>query len=73
LAWRALPAVAQAPVLRYWLRQLGLRMPSDARLQAWLRQFREVHALGHDRAVRLRHVDVWIVVQRGRVTVVNAS
>jgi tRNA(Ile)-lysidine synthase len=72
-AWRALPAVAQAPVLRYWLRQLGLRMPSDARLQAWLRQFREVHALGHDRAVRLRHVDVWIVVQRGRVTVVNAS
>lgn len=73
LAWRALPAVRQAPVLRYWLRQLGLRMPADARLQAWLRQFREVHALGHDRAVRLRHVDVWIVVQRGRVAVVNAS
>lgn len=71
-AWRALPAVRQAPVLRYWLRQLGLRMPADARLRAWLRQFREVHALGHDRAVRLRHADVWIVVRRGRVTIVDA-
>lgn len=71
VAWRALPTIRQAPVLRYWLRQLGLRMPADARMQAWLRQFREVHALGHDRAVRLRHADVWIVVRRGRVAVVD--
>src|SRR5690606_36112663 len=54
-AWRALPATRQAPVLRHWLQRLGLRMPTDARLQDWLRQLRGVHALGHDRAVRLRH------------------
>jgi len=66
-AWRALPAPRQAPALRCWLRGLGLRMPTEARLRAWLRQLREVHALGHDRAVRLRHEDVWIMVRRGRV------
>jgi tRNA(Ile)-lysidine synthase len=71
-AWRALPAVRQGLLLRYWLRQLGLRMPTDARLQSWLRQLRGVHALGHDRNVRLRHGDVWIVVQRGRVRIVDA-
>jgi len=72
LAWRALPAVRQGPVLRYWLRRLGLRMPADARLQAWLRQLRGVHALGHDRNVRLRHGEVWIVVHRGRVRILDA-
>ena len=66
-AWRALPAPRQAPVLRHWLRTLGLRMPTEARLRDWLRSLREVHALGHDRDLRLRHEDVWIVVRRGRV------
>ena len=66
-AWRALPAARQAPALRHWLQRLGLRMPTEARLQDWLRQLRGVHALGHDRDVRLRHEDVWIVVRRGRV------
>ncbi|MFC4298143.1 tRNA lysidine(34) synthetase TilS [Castellaniella hirudinis] len=66
-AWRALPLSRQAPVLRHWLRILGLRMPTEARLQAWLRQLRGVHALGHDRDVRLGHEGVWIVVRRGRV------
>lgn len=66
-AWRALPAPRQVAVLRHWLRALGLRMPTEARLQAWLRQLRGVHALGHDRAVRLGHEGVWILVRRGRV------
>lgn len=66
-AWRALAAPRQAAVLRHWLRDRGLRMPTEARLRDWLRQLREVHALGHDRDVRLRHEDAWIVVCRGRV------
>ena len=66
-AWRALPTTQQAPVLRHWLQRLGLRMPTEARLQDWLRQLRGVHALGHDRDVRLQHEDGWIVVRRGRV------
>ena len=70
-AWRALPATRQAPAVRHWLQRLGLRMPTEARLQAWLRQLRGVHALGHDRDVRLRHEDVWIVVRRGRVLCVT--
>lgn len=68
-AWRALPPPRQVSVLRYWLQRLVLRMPTDARLQAWLRQLRGVHALGHDRHVRLRHEGTWIVVRRGRVEI----
>ncbi|WP_323016324.1 tRNA lysidine(34) synthetase TilS [Castellaniella sp.] len=70
-AWRALPAVRQAPVLRFWLQDQGLLMPTEARLDDWLRQLREVHALGHDRQVRLRHEKHWIVVQKGRVRLVS--
>lgn len=66
-AWRALPAHRQAQALRHWLRALGLRMPTEARLRAWLRTLRGVHALGHDRDVRLLHEGVWIAVRRGRV------
>lgn len=65
-AWRALQT-RHAPLLRHWLLGLGLRMPTEARLRAWLRSLREVHALGHDRDLRLLHEDVWIVVRRGRV------
>ncbi|WP_298018371.1 tRNA lysidine(34) synthetase TilS [uncultured Castellaniella sp.] len=70
-AWRALPAARQAPVLRHWLLERGLRMPTEARLSAWLKQLREVHALGHDRQVRLRHEKHWIVVQKGRVRLIS--
>ncbi|CAM5223214.1 tRNA(Ile)-lysidine synthase OS=Castellaniella defragrans OX=75697 GN=tilS PE=3 SV=1 [Castellaniella defragrans] len=70
-AWRDLPAAHQAAILRHWLQTLGMRMPTEARLQAWLRQLRGVHALGHDRAVRLRHEGVWIVVRRGRVAILD--
>lgn len=72
-AWRALPAAHQAPVLRFWLQERGLRMPTEARLNAWLKQLREVHALGHDRQVRLRHEKHWIVVQKGRVRLISGA
>lgn len=70
-AWRALPVVRQAPVLRFWLQDQGLRMPTEARLGAWMKQLREVHALGHDRQVRLHHEKHWIVVQKGRVRLLS--
>lgn len=66
-AWRELPAGRQAPLLRCWLLDQGLRVPTEARLADWLRQLRQVHALGHDRRVRLRHEGHWITVQKGRV------
>ncbi len=65
--WRALSAARQVALLRGWLRLLQLRMPTEARLADWLRQLRGVHALGHDRNLRLRHEHGHILVQRGRV------
>lgn len=73
VAWRGLPTVRQAPVLRFWLQGRGLRMPTEARLNAWLLQLRGVHALGHDRQVQLRHDHHWIVVQKGRVRLLSAA
>ncbi|MBB5213677.1 tRNA lysidine(34) synthetase TilS [Parapusillimonas granuli] len=66
-AWRALSPPRQALVLRHWLALLGKRMPTDARLQELMRQLRGLHALGHDRRMRLRHGDAWICCLRGRV------
>lgn len=68
-AWRSLPAARQVSLLRHWLAVQGLRMPTDARLRAWLHQLRGVHALGHDRNVRLPHEGACIVVRRGRVVI----
>jgi len=65
--WRDLAPGRQALVLRYWLAQCGLRMPTDARLRELMRQMRDLHALGHDRNMRVRHGQASIVCVRGRV------
>lgn len=67
LAWRALPPEQQVAVLRHWLKSLGVRMPTSARLENWLRQLRTVHALGHDRQVTLHHDGGVLRVVRGRL------
>ncbi|MDY3330736.1 MAG: tRNA lysidine(34) synthetase TilS [Pelistega sp.] len=69
-AWRALPAYRQSNVLRYWLALLDLQMPTDRRLQDWLKQLREVHQLGFDREVRLPHEGHTVVVSKGRVEII---
>ena len=66
-AWRELGPQRQVLVLRYWLRQHGLRTPTEARMRELCRQLRGLHALGHDRSMRLRHEGQWIVCERGRV------
>ncbi|WP_269496142.1 tRNA lysidine(34) synthetase TilS [Castellaniella sp. S9] len=66
-AWRLLPPVRQAQVLRHWLGLHGLRAPTAARLDELMRQLRGLHALGHDRRMRLRHDGRWIACVRGRV------
>jgi len=66
-AWRALSPARQALVLRHWLALHGLQMPTEGRLRDVLRQLRELHALGHDRRMRVRHDQAWIVCERGRV------
>lgn len=66
-SWRKLSARRQANVLRYWLTLHDIPMPTERRLNDWLRQLREVHQLGFDRGLRLKHQDCLIVVERGRV------
>lgn len=66
-AWRLLSGPRQALVLRYWLAELGQRMPTDARLQDLMRQMRDLHALGHDRQMRVKHGQAWIRCAKGRV------
>ncbi|MER1966113.1 tRNA lysidine(34) synthetase TilS [Castellaniella sp. GW247-6E4] len=66
-AWRRLPPARQALALRHWLGRQGLRAPSAARLDELLRQLRGLHALGHDRHMRMRHDGRWVACVRGRV------
>jgi len=66
-AWRLLSPARQALALRHWLFLHGLPAPSEARLRDVLRQLRGLHALGHDRHLRVRHDRAWIVCVRGRV------
>jgi tRNA(Ile)-lysidine synthase len=66
-AWRELSPARQALVLRHWLDRLGQRMPSQARLDDVMRQLRGLHALGHDRDMRVRHGTAWIRCRSGRV------
>jgi len=65
--WRKLSHARQALVLRYWLGMHGVRMPTEARLNDLMRQMRQLHALGHDRAMNVKHGDVTIRCTRGRV------
>src|SRR5690606_15697364 len=65
--WRELSGARQALVLRHWLAGQGLRMPTEARLNDLMRQMRQLHALGHDREMKVQHGDVSIRCKRGRV------
>lgn len=72
-AWRQLGAQRQVLVLRHWLRQHGLRAPTEARMRELCRQLRGLHALGHDRGMRMRHEGHWIVCERGRVRLLRIN
>lgn len=65
--WRQLSAARQTLVLRYWLAQQNLKMPTQARLHDILRQLRQLHALGFDRQMRIKHDDAFVCCRRGRV------
>jgi len=65
--WRALPPARQSLVLRHWFSEAGLGMPTQARLADLMRQLRGLHAKGHDRHMCVRHGDVRILCERGRV------
>lgn len=71
--WRQLSEARQALVLRYWLGLQGLRMPTTARLNELMRQMRQLHALGYDRQMRVRHDGVDIVCIKGRVKLSQKS
>ena len=67
LAWRELPEHRQANALRYWLGLQDVLMPSQARMQEWMRQLRSVHQMGTDRKVEFKHQGAVIRLVRGRV------
>ena len=66
-AWRKLSAARQAMVIRHWLAKHRLRAPTEARLRELCRQLADVHALGHDRALRMQHEGHDILCRKGRV------
>lgn len=68
-AWRLLTPSHQAHVLRHWLDRNGARMPTEARLDALMRQLRQLHALGHDRQMIFDHAQVRVRCVRGRVLI----
>lgn len=72
-AWRGLGPQRQVLVLRYWLRLHGLRAPTDARMRELCRQLRGLHALGHDRSMRLRHEGHFIACERGQVKLLHIN
>lgn len=67
MRWRQLKPARQALVLRYWLAQQGLKMPSQARLNDMIKQLRQLHQLGFDRQMRVKHGQVWVCCSKGRV------
>lgn len=72
-AWRRLSPYRQTLVLRHWLHGHGLRAPTEARLAELCRQLRGLHALGHDRQMRLRHEACWIHCEKGRVRLLREN
>lgn len=65
--WRQLSAARQALVLRYWLDLQDMQMPTQARLNDMLRQLRQLHALGFDRQMRVKHGQAAVCCSKGRV------
>lgn len=73
MAWRALSPQRRVMVLRHWLHMHGLRAPTEARMRELCRQLEGLHALGHDRQMRLRHDGQWIGCVRGRVALLRPN
>ena len=65
--WREFVADEQVLVLRTWLSQAGMQMPTDKRLNELVRQLNGVHALGHDRALKWTQRDCEVRCIRGQL------
>lgn len=65
--WRALSLSQQGLVLRTWLNQAGVQMPSHRRLADLCRQLNQVHAFGHDRMLLWRQTGCEIRCIRGKI------
>ena len=68
-AWRELAEHRQANVLRYWLSLQDVLMPSQARMNEWMRQLRSVHQMGTDRKVEFTHQGRVVRLVLGRVEI----
>ena len=65
--WRELSPDEQVLVIRTWLSQAGVQMPTDKRLNELVRQLNGVHALGHDRALTWKQRDCEVRCIRGQL------
>lgn len=65
--WRDLSPARQGHVIRHWLEINGFRAPTSARLNNLMRQLRQLHALGHDRHMRVKHENIFICCHKARV------
>lgn len=65
--WRALDADEQVLVIRTWLTQANVKMPTEKRLNELVRQLNQVHAMGHDRQLRWQQRDAEVMCIRGQI------
>ena len=65
--WRELTTDEQVLTIRTWMRLAGVQMPTQRRLEELMRQLREVHALGHDRALAWQQSDCWVRCVHGQL------
>lgn len=65
--WRALEPDEQVLVLRVWLSDASVTMPTEKRVHELVRQLNQVHALGHDRQLRWQQQDAEVLCIRGQL------
>lgn len=65
--WRVLSEAQQALVIRVWLAEAGVQMPTQQRLSELCRQLNQVHAYGHDRALFWKQNDCEVRCFRGKI------
>ena len=65
--WRLLTPAQQSLVLRTWLSNSQVQMPSERRLADLCRQLNQVHALGHDRELHWHQTGCDVRCVRGKI------
>ncbi len=68
--WRNLSSVKQTQVIRHWLDINHISMPSEKRLKNLICQMKQLHNLGFDRKMCVKHGSHQIVCRKGRICII---